>query len=220
MKKSLNSALWLMLTVVMVFAMGPSAARATTLLDHVLGRLRMSKGVTADIHKKVQQEIMGTTTEGNGRFYFAMGKMRLEMTAPQKSLLVYDGKYVWQENSFDDGSGKDRIVVSKVKVGNLKKSNGLMAVLLGNEKWIENFQLKEKIDGQDDMEYHFLPKKGKSLGITDLRIWIDGKNLERIAYEDEQENKVTYDFKKMKLGVISATKFKYRPPKGAEVSEL
>jgi outer membrane lipoprotein-sorting protein len=61
-------------------------------VDQVFRHLRTGKGFHARITKKVHAGQLDKDTESKGEIDFAKGKMRLEITKPEKLLLVFDGK--------------------------------------------------------------------------------------------------------------------------------
>src|SRR5690348_5725864 len=71
-------------------------------VESVFSHLRSGDGFHSKLEKKVKNGQLGNTSESSGEIYFAKGKMRMEFSKPEKSLLVFDGEQAWQEQEFDD----------------------------------------------------------------------------------------------------------------------
>jgi chaperone LolA len=193
-----------------------TTALAATLqdLEKSLQHLRAGSGfhspLTKIIHNNLDKEI-----EFKGEIFFAKGKMRLEMTKPQKTLLVYDGQNAWQEQT-DEFDGQSHTVVTKVKARNVKRSSALLGALLGDAKVLQKFKLVSENHGA----FSLTPKDKKQSEVRKLIITIVEGKLKGLTYTDDFDNQVQFIFEKPKEENISEKKFKYVPPKGAEVSEI
>ena len=67
-----------------------------------MSKYRKAPAVTAKVQKTVVQEMTGVDNKSSGSFYYSKGKVRMDFTEPEKTTLVYDGKYVWLESPLDE----------------------------------------------------------------------------------------------------------------------
>lgn len=190
------------------------AAPAAPDLTQALKRLQ-SVGFSSSYTRKLK-DLMDRQVEAQGELFFTNGKLRIEQTKPDKTLLVYDGQTAWQEQEYDDGNSK-RTVVTKVK--NVKRSSAILASLLSDQDLFKTFKLGKQTKKDKKILYDLVPRNKKA-EVKKLRIEIENRELSSIFYLDELENQVTYYFKKIKVEAVPNKKFKYSPPKGAEVSEV
>lgn len=191
-------------------------------VNEILSGYRKAKAIKAKIKKTVVQEAMGTETKGQGEFYFSKGKLRMDMQSPEKSTLVYDGKVIWFESQIEgfDG-GPATVQVTKMKMGKLRKTDSLLATLFEEKDILKHFRLISSKTTKPGMNtFVFEPSDKSKTEVQQLEIGTKNKNIDRIAYRDQVENKVSFEFSDLKKGAVPATKFKYVVPKKAEVTEL
>ena len=184
-------------------------------VDKVFAAYRAGKPMQAKVKKVVTQEIMGTTMTSTGTFYFSKGKLRMDISEPERTILVYDGKTIWSESR----SGDDQILVTKIRTTELKKSDSLLASLFNREDVLKNFTLK-KVKTDEGKKIFDFEAKDKKADVQELEITLKNKDIQRIAYKDQTENKVSLEFDDLSHVKLDANKFAYKPPKGAEVTEL
>ena len=192
------------------------AAGSTAEVESVMAEYRAVPAVEARVTKVVHQEVMGTKSESEGRFYFSKGKLRLDFVRPERSTLVYDGRTVWLESRLDD----KHIQVSRVRSGTLRKSNSLLAVLFDRRDALKGFKLLKSGPVAGKIKYEFEPRDLKATEVRRLEITLDRKNIHSIMYKDQMENQVDFEFHDLKRGPVPAAKFNYHPPRGASVTNL
>lgn len=185
-------------------------------VDKVLASYRAGKSLQAKVKKVVTQEIMGTTMTSSGNFYFSKGKLRMDISEPERTTLVFDGRTIWSEARGTD----DQVLVTKIRTTELRKSDSLLASLFNREDVLKKFTLKKvKTDGGGIKTFEFVAKDKKA-DIQSLDIALKNKDISRISYRDQTQNKVTLEFEDLSNVKIDAKKFAYVPPKGADVTEL
>lgn len=194
-------------------------------VNEVLAAYRSALAIRAGIKKTVVQEAMGTETIGEGQFYFSKGKLRMDLVTPEKTILVYDGLTVWFESRIESADGKGETVqVTKMKTNKLKRTDSLMATLFEEKDISKTFKFvgskPVKVDKDGVKVFDFKPIKKDSTEVQFLQIGIKGGNIEHITYRDQVENVVKFEFTNMIKGAIVAEKFKYTPPKNAEITEI
>lgn len=192
------------------------AANVTGLkkLDQVFKRLRTGDGFHAHVTKKVHVESLDKDNESKGEIDFAKGRMRLDLTNPEKLLLVYDGKVAWQEEEYDNGEKKEPLV-TRIQAQKIKKGSAILATLLGNAGILKNFKLAKQKG-----EHYELKPVSKNSDVKTLKVELDGDTLKSVSYVDSLDNEVSFSFDRFKEEKVSADKFVYKPPQGVEVNEL
>ena len=188
----------------------------TSQVEDVLTRYRAAKSVKARVKKTVTQELMGSTHVSEGLFYFAKGKLRLDLTKPEPSILVYDGKNIWLESHLD----AQTIEVSHMRAGALKRSDSLMASLFDKKDALKGFRLLQTHAGDGYKSYSFTPKDKSTTEIRSLEVELRGPELKRIKYKDQMENTVDFEFGDLSHEAVDLNLFVYKPPAGANVTEL
>jgi outer membrane lipoprotein-sorting protein len=145
-------------------------------------------------------------------------KLRLEITKPEKSLMVVDGQYIWVEQSTEFG-GKRIVNVTKYPLTEEAKSSAILSILFAEGSELNAFQLLNATGKAEKRTYIYQPKSAES-DYTELKIVLqesEGRILS-LSYTDDTDNLVTYDFGVTKFKANVPDKdFKYSPPKGAEV---
>ncbi len=186
-------------------------------VDTVLSKYRQAPAIQAKVKKTVVQETMGIENTSTGDFYFSKGKLRLDFTEPEKTTLVYDGKFVWLESRLDDKN----IQVTKMRTNELKRSKSVLTALFEKKDILRNFKMVKAAEADGSKNYFFEPKKKKAEDeIQQLQIVLKNKELERVSYKDQLENTVSFDFSELTKGKVPAAKFSYKIPKNAQVTEI
>lgn len=184
-------------------------------LQSVLTRYREAKSIKTKVKKTVVQDLLGSETESRGNFYFSRGRLRLDILSPEKSILVYDGTHVWLESRIDK-----TIAVTKIAAGQLKKSDSLLAALFEKKDILQSFKLLENKNVNGSQVFAFEPKDKKKSEVQYLELKIKEADLKKIMFKDQVENRVSFEFGKIKISEVSEQKFTYKPPKGASVTEI
>jgi outer membrane lipoprotein-sorting protein len=212
--KAVLSFMFIALCPGLLFAKGAKSPAAE--VENVLGRYRRAPAIEAKVKKTVVQEVMGTTNESQGRFYFSKGKLRLDMETPEKSTLVYDGRDIWLESRLDENT----VEVSHLKVIDLRRGHSVMAALFDRRDALKKFKLLKTETKSGLKTFSFAPREKKNTEVSRLEIGLKAGDIRRISYHDKMENQVTFEFSDLNKGKVPAAKFKYRPPKNADVTEI
>lgn len=204
----------------MIFGLHLSANAAVKDLKSALSRYQKSS-VKASIEKNVKMTVLEKTEKSEGDLYFSKGKFRLEMKDPATTTIVQDGTTLWIASKLVDFGGNWQ--VSKTKSRSLKKSQALMGLLFDEKGVWKDFEVANENTDKDGTTWTLKPKKSANTEISKLLIRINpaDKNIIEISYWDNLENETSYTFKSQKFGAtIPSSKFSYKPPKGAEVTEF
>lgn len=184
-------------------------------VDQVLESYRQAPAISAKVKKKIDT-VMGTETESQGEFYFSKGKLRMDIHEPEQTTLVYDGRTFWLESRADE----EHVVVTKMPATNLRRSDSILASLFDSKDVLKAFNLKRTKTENKDTTYDFEPKDKKKADVVSLEIALNGKDIESIKYKDQLDNLVFLQFSDLKRSKVDADKFTYKPPKGAEITDL
>lgn len=173
-----------------------------------------------DIEKTVTSELLGKKTTYVGKVFLASGLIRWENETPEKTLVVYDGKYVWSvQYASEDFPGPPTVGRAKLDKKN-KQQLLLTNLLMGND--IDKLFSVDSTKKDEQFEYAIQPKDSE-LQIKNLLIKVDpsSKEIKTISYVDEVGNKTEIQFKNINFETKKkSTMFKYEPPKDAKVIDL
>lgn len=201
-------------------AASTSSLSAQSLLDEVSKSYRNAKLVEIAAKKTIKSEILGKETNYDGKIYLSSKLFRWEVEQPEKSVIVFDGNYLW--NAQFSKSDKEPALVTQAKVDKKNKSQMLVGILFGNGS-VKN-QLKvmnEKTNGSViEIEAVAL---GTDVNIKNLKMKLDSinKSIIEISYEDDLENLIIFKFTKTDFkNEVSKNLFKFNPPKNAKVTKL
>lgn len=197
-----------------------TAGASSEALEQIMTKYRSAKLVEMSVDKTVTSELLGRQTLYKGRIFLGKEKFRWENDTPEKTLLVFDGQTIWSEQNLSEEFGGP-VQVAKGKVNRKNRSHILLSALLG-EKISKNFKtLRSSVKGNDYMIE--LKPIGDDLIIKSLVMVLDskGKILKSISYKDDIGNLTKMDFLNVKfLDKEKNSLFNYKPPKGAQVTEL
>ena len=181
---------------------------------------RSAKLVEMAVEKTVKSELLGKETKHVGKIFLANGKFRWENTTPEETLLVFDGTTIWSVQTPPKEFGGP-VQVAKGKVDKKTKSQLLISTLLG-EDLEKNFKVlkEEKVGSDSKIE---IAPKGDGLTVKTLTLLIDTKKseLKELSYKDDIGNLTTLVFSNLKFkSKGDKSLFKFKPPKGAQVTDL
>lgn len=175
--------------------------------------------VTFQVEKKTKSELLGNETSALGTIYISSDKFRWDSHGKEKSKVIYDGKTIWTIQDPPEGF-QVAPQVTKMKVS--KKSEGqLVLKSLFSNKFESHFKILNKKKNNSKWVYKLAPSKEKSI-FTELEVHIDSKNkIAEIAYVDEVQNKIQVLINKIeKSNKLNKKLFEYKPPTGAQVTEI
>jgi outer membrane lipoprotein carrier protein len=189
----------------------------------VEARYTESSGVKANLIKTVKLEMLERTKTYKGEIFIGgQGRFRMETVTPQKSLVIVDQKGVWVVDYPSDPEFDNTIrVLRSTSVKNLK-SQALVSFLLGSGSLLKHYKIRQTSISGDVATFRMEPKS-KDVEIKKMTIAINKKDKEilSITYWDNLDNEVKLAFSEQKFDVnIPNNKFKYTPPKNAEVTNI
>lgn len=208
------------LTVVLLLSASISAAKpsdALKPLKDTLSAIRSVSLVDFKIEKTTFSDFAGekkvsATAALSGPLF------RLEVAGPQKEIIVYDGRFIWVAQ-YPDPDFPGPVQVLKSKITGSQKKQLILSELISNGKLLENFNLTKTSDEKGLVTYEGTPKE-KQTELKKITVQVQGREFKSIEYVDDIGNRVRYDILKQRLlKDPQPQKFKYSPPKGAQVSE-
>lgn len=197
-----------------------SVGAATTQLQALSEKYRDSRLVEMNVEKSVKSELLGKETKYLGKIFLAKGKFRWENTTPEKSLLVFDGSTIWNEQVPPAELG-GQVQVAKGKVDKKTSTHILISSLLGADL-TKNFKIEKESHEGDLVKLDLSPLKN-DLNVKMLKAVFNSKEkvLRSISYTDDIGNLTTMSFSDVHfLKKEKKNLFKYQPPKGAPVTDL
>lgn len=203
---------------------GNSKASAIDNIKEIVSHYQQVPGLEMEVKKEVYFEYLDKTKLSDGKLHFSKRRLRLEISQPDKYLLLMNKNIIWMENHLSKEMGG--IQVSKVQASKkLTESNALMAFMFDNVKVWDGFDvISSKPINKEGFEIDLRPKKNQNLGDVvkmTLQINTDKKQLNQISYWDSLDNKTTYSFSKIEVKKKVQDKlFDYKPPKGVTVTNL
>lgn len=211
----------LTLATVSGFSAQPSISEDLALLESTLKKYQMSPLVEMSVEKKEISTLMGREKSHLGTVAISKQNFRWETSAPEKALVVFDGKTLWSVQ-YPSEKLKSSIQVTKSKITAEMRQQVLLSLLLGGEDLNKNFKIDRLEDSKGAAVFQLAPK-AKSLKVTDLKIFVSekSKTVSKISYLDEVENQTEWTFSQIVFKNKKNSKlFKFKVPQGAQVTEL
>ncbi len=191
-------------------------------LQRLNQNIAQDKYLSADVEKTTVLQLLGRNQKATGQLHVHRGKVRLELNAPEKSLLVVNSKEAWvvtyPPEDFPDAPIE--AVVSELE--GASPNLGIAKVLSGNGI-LEVFKVTKAESSKDQMKFSLEPRKSsaefqRGLLMTDPEV----KEIRELTYWDNIGNQVSYKFAKVKWSdkAPPAKLFNYQPASGVNVTRL
>lgn len=197
-----------------------SLADGAATLQKMTKKYQAAKTVEMNVEKTVKSDLLGKESKHQGKIFLAAGKFRWENTTPEKSLLVYDGKTIWSEQTPPPEFGGP-VQVARGKVDKKTKSHILLSVLVDSDIK-KNFKVLDEKKDADDLIVQVAPLQD-DLTVKEMSLILDVKTntLKKVSYKDDIGNETTLSFSDVNfLKTEKKSLFKYQPPKDAQVTDL
>lgn len=191
------------------------------ILKSVTKKYKKSALVEITVEKTVVSELLGKETKFKGKIYLSSGLFRFENNEPEKTLLVYDGSILWNEQS-PPAEFPGPVQVAKSKLSKKNKSQILISSLLGQGELNENFKIKAEKKMGDVVALTVEPKTSElNIKQLELKIIVKTKVVSELNYKDDVGNETKMIFLNTTFKSKKNDKlFKYVPPKDAQVTNL
>lgn len=190
-------------------------------LNDATAKYRGAKLVKSELVKLVKSELTGKETKNEGEVAISEGLFRLENKSPEKSIIVYDGTNLWNEQRPSDDFG-GAIQVTKSVIGKKNRSQTFFATMLSKEPVTKYFKILSSKSVGSEMHYE-AESTSPEINVTNFKLIIDTKKKEivEISFKDDIGNLTTMKFSNTKFqDSINKKIFNYTPPKGAQVTKI
>ncbi len=190
-------------------------------LNQATAKYRSAKMVQVDVEKTVKSELTGREAKYKGVIYLSSGMFRMVNSEPDKSVLVFDGSTIWNEQAASaDFPGP--VQVTKSRLSGKSKSQALFANLLTKDPVTKNFKVMNVKKENGTTIYEGRPLNTElNVQSMSLKIATSSKLVTEISYTDDIGNLTVMKFKNPQFKKsIDKKMFQYKPPKGAQVNEL
>ena len=173
--------------------------RHSKTLNDFVDQLKGFKQLKMEVERISLQSFLGKTKKSSGKMSLTKtGLFWWKIEEPNKSLLVYDGVFAWNEDKLPEDLGGG-YKVTKTKHFKSSPAYRVLQVLMGKGDIWKMFSPVRTNDKDAVVELELTPKdKSWNISLLILRFSKDGKNLLSIAYLDELENKTELKFTEMK----------------------
>lgn len=210
-------------------------------LQEVKKRYQAAELIKMHFTKEVSTEF-GLNKKDSGVFigHFKKDTVLFRFEVPKKSLLLFDGNYLWAlTHPPENMKTPPQVIKSSEK--KFRKFKNLWSSLLGYKKIEDEFKIlktsgnnaastptlkhskeKQPKEKQKVVKYFLEPKKQADFfKKIDLEINPSTKTLEALSFEDELGSKTRYDFKNLELkSHFDKNLFKFKVPEGATVESI
>lgn len=210
---------YLLIFCVLIFSSNVFSDQA--LLKSTIKKYKNSALVEMEVEKAVKSELLDTVTKYKGKIYLSSGLFRFDNLEPEKSLLVFDGTYLWNEQS-PPVEFPGPVQVAKSVISKKNKSQILISSLLGQGGISENFKIIKEQKENGNIVFTVEPKT-PDLSIKSLDIVVQSKlkTVNELKYKDDVGNETKMVFTNTKFKNKKNNKlFKYAPPKNSQVINL
>ena len=169
-----------------------------------------AKTAEADFTQTVSRKSGHVTQQASGKMAFARpGKFRWDYNPPYEQVIVGDGVKLWLYDA-------DLNQVTSRKLGDAL--SGTPAALLAGDNAIEKLFTLKDAGIEDGMEWLEAVPKNKDTTFEQIRMGFKGDTLAQMELADNFGQRTTLKFSRFERNPsLSPNRFKFTPPKGADV---
>lgn len=181
-----------------------------------------AKSIRMDVKKELDIPILNKKRTYKGKLFLeGPNKIRLELNGASSSVAYVNKDKVWVVELPAEGSGeKER--ATKLSLTDKNQNQMWITSLLKRGELLKNFVVtSSKVSG--DSEKFSLKSTNNKYEVKDLKISVRKSDsvITALSYKDELNSKVSFEFTDIQFDKnFSEDLFTYKPPKGAEVSEM
>ena len=180
-----------------------------------------AKTVSMDIKKSLKSQLIDSQSNSSGKVMFSKGRMRMEMSEPDKSLVVIDKKHIWVVN-YPSGEFKNSALqVIKAEISSKKGRSQNFLGLLTQGGVLKYFNVSGLMKVSDEERIFFLQPNDATVEFKRAQMILNPKTklITGLRYWDELDNETMFEFSKVKFNQKLDEKiFIYKPPEGADVT--
>ncbi len=187
------------------------------------GSYQKAASVKMDVDKTLKLGLLQQERKAKGSLLISSGRLRLELTGEEKTLLIVNNKNYWAV-TYPSAEFKEAPV--QVIEGLMSTKKGRSQSILGlltQGGFLKFFNVsgvqKEK---SGETTFFLQPQKSASeFKRAELKVSADGKEIRELHYWDERDNETLLAFKGVNFGKKPAdTNFNFEAPPGAEVMKM
>lgn len=190
-------------------------------LQAILNKIQKAVLVEIQTKRTVTSDLMGTETVYEGTLSLSKKLFRWDHSAPDRSMILFDGKTFWSVQYPEKGSTRKMNVAKSMKTELIQKQNGI-SLFVGNSQLKKSFKKKASKDIGNQIVLELEAVKPDPQ-LQNLKIAYDKKlqTLNYIEFVDEIGNQTRVDFLSTKmLSKIPKKFFEFNPPPEIQVTEL
>ena len=179
-------------------------------VDRLKAFIAGAKTAEADFTQTVSGKSGNVTQRASGKMAFARpGKFRWDYAAPYEQVIVGDGVKLWLYDA-------DLNQVTTRKLGDAL--SGTPAALLAGDNAIEKLFTLKDASTTDGLEWLVAIPKNKDTTFEQIRMGFKGDTLAQMELSDSFGQRTTLKFSRFERNPkLSPNRFKFTPPKGADV---
>jgi outer membrane lipoprotein carrier protein len=202
----------------------PQIKTGKAVLRAVEKKYQSSKGTVISVQKILKLKLLNREKISKGKIeLLPPGRLRLELVDEQKTIFLIDGKRVWLIE-FADQTDKNPVGISSSKNPKQIQSQALAGFLLGKGELLKKFTLDSYVEETGNFTAQ-LTERGALKSAPSSTVKVQGsiasKQLSKVEITDEIENVTSYELSETQFNQkLPASRFKYTPPKNAEVTEF
>jgi outer membrane lipoprotein carrier protein len=213
--------LFISLSFLCASAVAKAPFKSADTFGSTIARYQTAKLISMKVQKTVKSELLGKETIFKGHIQLSSGKFRWENNEPEKSLLLFDGRNLFNVQYPPEDFGGP-VQVAKSKVDQKTRKQILISSLLSPSDAKTKFKVLKVQKTGEVVDYQISPE-GEELQIKELTVRIQPKNqqIDEISYKDDVGNLTRMAF----TDVVFSKKadpeiFKFKMPKGAQVTDI
>jgi outer membrane lipoprotein carrier protein len=210
----------ILLFTVQGFAKTQKPQQDFSAINQATKSFRDAKMIELDIEKKVIQDLLGTEKTYVGKVFYSEGLFKLETSAPEKTFILFDGRWIWNVKYFDPEISP-LPQVARAKVDKKTESQIVLASLISNKPISNSFEIKSVTVKGPITIVVLNPKKKMEVKELKVSIKSESNEIESVNYKDDLNNETDIKIIASKFKKEKNTKvFKFSPPKGVQVINL
>lgn len=196
--------------IILLFALGVSATVHAGGIDRLKAFIAGARAVEADFTQHVADKSGRVTQKANGTMAFARpGKFRWDYTAPYEQVIVGDGAKLWLYDA-----DLEQVTVKPLA----DVIAGTPAALLAGDNALEKYFTLKDVSEAKGLEWLEATPRNRDTSFERIRMGFKGDTLMQMELFDHFGQRTTLEFSRLvRNPVIPAARFKFTPPKGADV---
>lgn len=193
------------------------------LLKEIEKKYSNAPSIKANVHKTLKLKMLNQERKAQGTLELKrIGKFRLEFSGAEKTIAISNAKNIWVVTLPTDPEFDNTTRVIRSNDPKKLQSQTLLTFLVGQGSLLANYSIKNNVEKIDEIEYELYAKnKNEELKTVFLTVSKSSKEIKKIQYSDNLENISILELSQTNFNAqVANSRFNYKPPKGAEVTDL